>query len=402
MNTLFIILSIVLIIIGILFLWASNRKDKILPLILICIIIGCVLCYIAGLTNLNWQFYHRTIRYYSDCVWLYLSSFLPFLGWSILKIRNKKLRLIVSIILTILSSILAIGLIVNASSSCFLYIFMYVGFLLITYSKLQKELVLSVSLLLTGSFGIGYAHLDNAYDKYLYRIEVHGNTYWCEDFHSDFILSSVGNVLVSKARGNIGIYEKDDELYFIRVYCNNAEDKYILKIYDQDGNYITKYRFPLLKSKDSYKISISDALASNDFECLKYAFDYYYIPDEYWDISVDENVETRLSKRKKSNYDEDDDIVEKKVIQDTESKSSSSYDEPVYTPQYETRDEWVSCWVCHGSGECDQCHGRGQNITYNPRGGSEVWKCPSCNGSGRCYTCGGTRGHYEQRTYQVR
>lgn len=111
---------------------------------------------------------------------------------------------------------------------------------------------------------------------------------------------------------------------------------------------------------------------------------------------------------------DDDEVIEVEVPDFTEetqdyevevepAEPKSTYQtQPVYQPQYETRDEWVQCWVCHGSGECDGCHGKGYGITVNPRGGAEQWRCPSCNGSGRCYTCGGTGGHYEKRTVQVR
>lgn len=114
--------------------------------------------------------------------------------------------------------------------------------------------------------------------------------------------------------------------------------------------------------------------------------------------------------------DIDDEVIEVEVpdfteeeqdyeveVEPAEPEPKSTYQsQPVYQPQYETRDEWVQCWVCHGSGECDGCHGKGYGITVNPRGGAEQWRCPSCNGSGRCYTCGGTGGHYEKRTVQVR
>lgn len=74
-----------------------------------------------------------------------------------------------------------------------------------------------------------------------------------------------------------------------------------------------------------------------------------------------------------------------------------------YTPQYETRDEWVNCWDCNGSGNCHYCHGNGTCVsTWSDGSYNSTYQCGGCYGTGRCQQCYGNGGHYEKRTYQVR
>ena len=74
-----------------------------------------------------------------------------------------------------------------------------------------------------------------------------------------------------------------------------------------------------------------------------------------------------------------------------------------YTPQYETRDKWVNCWDCNGSGNCHYCHGNGTCVsTWSDGSYNSTYQCGVCYGTGRCQQCYGNGGHYEKRTYQVR
>lgn len=72
-------------------------------------------------------------------------------------------------------------------------------------------------------------------------------------------------------------------------------------------------------------------------------------------------------------------------------------------PEYETRQEWVDCYLCHGTGRCASCNGDGWAISTRSDGSyNSTYKCPVCHESGTCQACYGNRGHYELRTYRVR
>lgn len=67
------------------------------------------------------------------------------------------------------------------------------------------------------------------------------------------------------------------------------------------------------------------------------------------------------------------------------------------SPEYETRDVWVDCMNCMGSGKCPSCHGNGWCVsTWSDGSYNDTYKCPVCHGGGRCQMCYGTKGHYEK------
>ncbi|MDY6294502.1 MAG: hypothetical protein SPL78_10465 [Bacteroidales bacterium] len=63
--------------------------------------------------------------------------------------------------------------------------------------------------------------------------------------------------------------------------------------------------------------------------------------------------------------------------------SSSESSSKSYKEKYE-------CPLCHGTGKCYNCAGRGEKQMHNSDG---YYDCVVCNGSGRCKKCGG-RGWY--------
>ena len=73
------------------------------------------------------------------------------------------------------------------------------------------------------------------------------------------------------------------------------------------------------------------------------------------------------------------------------------------SPEYETRDVWVDCMNCMGSGKCPSCHGNGWCVsTWSDGSYNDTYKCPVCHGGGRCQMCYGTKGHYEKQIYQIK
>lgn len=72
-------------------------------------------------------------------------------------------------------------------------------------------------------------------------------------------------------------------------------------------------------------------------------------------------------------------------------------------PIYDTRQVWVDCFDCHGTGRCSYCNGDGWDIsTYSDGSYNTTYKCPVCHGGGTCQMCYGNRGHYEMQTFRVR
>lgn len=72
-------------------------------------------------------------------------------------------------------------------------------------------------------------------------------------------------------------------------------------------------------------------------------------------------------------------------------------------PEYETRDVWVDCINCIGTGQCSTCHGEGWCIsTWSDGSYNDTYQCVVCHGSGRCQMCYGTKGHYERQVFRVR
>ena len=55
---------------------------------------------------------------------------------------------------------------------------------------------------------------------------------------------------------------------------------------------------------------------------------------------------------------------------------------------------YSTCPICHGSGVCTSCGGRGgewRDTGYYTGSGSKSWiDCPSCNGKKTCFNCFGT------------
>lgn len=75
----------------------------------------------------------------------------------------------------------------------------------------------------------------------------------------------------------------------------------------------------------------------------------------------------------------------------------------VYQPEYVERDEWVPCYNCNGSGDCQACNGMGYDLygqTMNNSG--IIQQCVVCGGGKRCAVCYGQRGKYERRMIKVR
>lgn len=55
-------------------------------------------------------------------------------------------------------------------------------------------------------------------------------------------------------------------------------------------------------------------------------------------------------------------------------------------PSSQNRYGYKTCHMCHGSGVCNTCNGKGW--FYNPYGTGKV-ACPNCT-NGKCSTCGGS------------
>lgn len=73
------------------------------------------------------------------------------------------------------------------------------------------------------------------------------------------------------------------------------------------------------------------------------------------------------------------------------------------SPEYETRDVWVDCMDCRGTGQCSTCHGNGWCVsTWSNGNYNEAYKCIVCHGSGRCQMCYGNRGRYERQMFRAR
>ena len=229
-KALFIILSIALLIIGTVYLIKFIKKDQRISSILILIPIGGILFFFAGRYNLLWTITDRIDGYYQYQHYFFIASLLPFFGLLITKIKRRKLRITITIITTILTSYFAVGFFIAFSYSCLIYLCMYLGFVLILYSKIKEDLILACTFFFSGLFGLGYAHIDNE-NRYtnMLRVYICGNTYWVEDYFCTVVFSSEGKNIIPKSKAQIGFYEYEGEIYIIKVY--KGDDDYILKIY---------------------------------------------------------------------------------------------------------------------------------------------------------------------------
>ena len=129
---------------------------------------------------------------------------------------------------------------------------------------------------------------------------------------------------------------------------------------------------------------------------------YYCIKSNHGEVLSNEsetNEEQSNSELEEDDLSDTNSDQEENIIDDTHNVSNRQD----YTPQYETRDEWVNCWDCNGTGKCRYCHGDGTCVsTWSDGSYNSTYQCGVCYGSGRCQQCYGNRGHYEKRTYQVR
>ena len=137
-----------------------------------------------------------------------------------------------------------------------------------------------------------------------------------------------------------------------------------------------------------------------------------YYPDRkiYWDHEKDffciretsnsENEENAEDETTEEIYSTEEPSQEENVEQTT---SNNVNQVRSASPEYETRDVWVDCMNCMGSGKCPSCHGNGWCVsTWSDGSYNDTYKCPVCHGGGRCQMCYGTKGHYEKQVYQIK
>lgn len=204
--------------------------------------------------------------------------------------------------------------------------------------------------------------------------------------------------------------ENDEEKIYAEKSVEEAENKYkeftvfletaqaaALKKYNRlkanssDDDYETFCKLRELKS--FYNINFSAI-----FEELRSAKEYIHNTNYKTATKLAKSVERSIQINRgdiKKKILELNLNVEENTSQNSNSQSSSSSQSS--SPEYGTRDVWVDCIECHGSGKCKYCQGSGK-CWY----GNSYEDCVTCHGSTNCQICYGTRGHYEKQMYQIR
>lgn len=265
-------------------------------------------------------------------------------------------------------------------------------------SKNQSLWIIAIAIALTVS-GIVFSYI-RTQQRFINGFEYHEGYILIEDYLRKGLADKFGMTFINTKYDMIArVFNEELQSYqFICIiksdfdHSDKIYNNFIIHKYNEQGE--------LTNTK---KISESDCDNITDY-VEKYIgaiiTEYEWYDSSIRCFSKEETVlqevnsieDSKLSERKNENYNEYDSRSRNKP------KPSSSY-----APEYSTRDIWVPCMNCNGSGHCPSCHGKGQNVsTWSDGSYNDTYKCPVCMGSGRCQQCYGTRGHYEKQVYQIK
>lgn len=162
--------------------------------------------------------------------------------------------------------------------------------------------------------------------------------------------------------------------YVLYLHDEDGDMKQIIDIKENDCDHIDEYI-------EKY---IGKVIENYGYH---FAFNAYMLKTENEHTKKDSEYTETDNKMNTSNQESEEEVIIRHVHESSEYSG----------PEYATRDVWVDCMECHGTGKCKYCQGTGK-CWY----GNSYEDCVTCHGSTNCQICYGTRGHYEKQTYQIR
>lgn len=351
--------------------------------------------------GLNYMFFrkHRKIAkmliyiFVFAIVFLFVRFSTPLLAYSINRATLKGVLLVQGIIVVIIFLFCIICLIIKVKKK---------------YSKkLFNALIISimwgVNILICLPFMVDHGEDggEDFYDDYSFYQGGLKDKFWCW-----FIEPISGCEEIYKTFDN-----KTSSTIYLGVKSNYV---YTDTLKDDNGDYEERkyYTFDLYwfngKGKMIKTTNIKRSYSENIEEYIKdsiggiqhrwsYSYDYggYYIVPDFSDEIKKIFIDALISEQNKNNNSDNQHSNDNNPQSYNHSSSSSSNTNN--GPEYETRDVWVDCMECHGSGKCKYCQGAGKDWY-----GNSYETCIICHGSTNCQLCYGTGGHYEKQTFQVR
>ena len=144
--------------------------------------------------------------------------------------------------------------------------------------------------------------------------------------------------------------------------------------------------------------NIGDILVDYNHELYSYDEKEFFCIRKTFNSDNEENAEDETAKEI---YSTEEPSQEENVEQNQPNNNVNQVRSA--SPEYETREVWVDCMDCRGTGQCSTCHGNGWCVsTWSNGDYNETYKCIVCHGSGRCQMCYGNRGRYERQMFRVR
>ena len=126
-----------------------------------------------------------------------------------------------------------------------------------------------------------------------------------------------------------------------------------------------------------------------------------YADGEYHDVTFDMGVMTSAVQVSSPKYDkvEYESSLQQAALQSANYINQMSYEAGRATSTSSSsqsrssswsnlRSSSAACGVCHGTGRCITCNGKGYYVSLGIGSGKHL--CPSCNQTGRCRSCNGT------------
>ena len=254
-------------------------------------------------------------------------------------------------------------------------------------------------IIVAGVFAFGCINLWERYDRERYEA-------WLEDYEDEMYEYELSKERASKSskKSNTDnsdklhaekkIAEAEAELSdfkeFVHTVERAAQNKYSSLNKSKEDDYEERKKSQKVKELTSIDIDVMIAELSK-------ANDYFYSNDYKTALKLaKKTIEYINSRRRLINKQ----ITETGLRMNEQSHSNSSHNHSVShdnSPEYGTREVWVNCFECHGSGKCKYCNGTGRNWY-----GNEYTTCVVCHGSTNCQLCYGTGGHNELQQYRIR
>lgn len=216
--------------------------------------------------------------------------------------------------------------------------------------------------------------------------------YWMDDdcYTETYRLFSKWGMELSMFKGIKGIFTGGKNC--VTVSYRNDDKEVLLTVYNNNVIVDKEYLESISSTSSVPKISLYDYIIK------KYIWISDYSSYKISNIFV-QNMDLSHHSQSDNNENYSSNENKHRSSESYSNKESDSYDNSSKSPSTSnivienrrdpvpiSRQEWIPCGACQGTGDCHVC--------WNT-GGTESTECLSCRGTRKCSYCNGERGHYE-------